>query len=412
MNLPFSVVVALRYLFSKKSTNVINVITGISMFGMAVVSMALVVVLSVFNGLEDLVISLHSTFTPDLIVLPASGKVFAPTDEQLHQLQHLDGVERISQTLQEKALLKYQENEYIATVKGVDNHYLTVTNLKSALIKGNFLLQQGEEDYMILGAGIKARLGVSLEDRLNAIAVSFPRRGRQATGMLPSDVFVRKFIFPSGIVSVQQGFDEEYVFVPLRFIQHALRYDKEISSLEIKINSRSDIHTIKKNIRALLGPGYIVKDRLEQDEALFRVMQMERFAVYAILCFILLIASFNIIGSLTMIALEKTKDIAVLKSLGASHAWIRQVFLLKGIVSALIAGTTGIFAGIILCWVQMQFGLVPLAGSGSFVVKAYPVKLQVFDLLMTLIIVVCISLLASLIPAWRATQQNVRLNIR
>jgi lipoprotein-releasing system permease protein len=263
---------------------------------------------------------------------------------------------------------------------------------------------------MVLGAGVRARLGVNLDDKLNAVSVSFPKRGRQATGLLPSEAFVRKFILPSGVISVQQGFDEEYAYVPLHFIQNALKYEQEISSLEIKAKPGADLHAVKKSVAALLGADYKVKDKLEQDESLFRVMQTERFAVFAILCFILIIASFNIIGSLTMVVLEKSKDISVLKTMGASRQWIMKVFLLEGMLSSLIGSMSGIVLGIIVCRIQMQFGIVPLAGSGSFVVSAYPVQLQIADIFLVLITVLIIGLLAAIAPAWNASRQLVRLN--
>jgi lipoprotein-releasing system permease protein len=410
MNVPLSLQIAFRYLVSKKSTNAINIITAISMLGMGVGAMALVIVLSVFNGFESLVISLYNKFTPDILVTPATGKVFVVSDEQLKQLKQLEGIATISQTLQEKALLKYHQSEYIATVKGVDDNYLAATGMKDAVVDGSFLLHKNDDDFMVLGAGVKARLGVSLDDKLNAISVSFPKRGKHAGMLLPSDAFVRKFIFPSGVVSVQQGFDEEYVYVPLHFIQNALKYNQEISALEIKTIPGADIGNLKKSIAALMGNNYKVSDKLEQDETLFRVMQTERFAVFAILCFILLIASFNIIGSLTMLVLEKSRDISVLKTMGASRQWIMKVFLLEGVLCALTGSGIGVVLGIVVCWIQIRFGVVPLAGSGSFVVSAYPVQLQISDIFLVLITVLVIGLMAAAVPAWNASKQLVRLN--
>jgi len=410
MNIPLSLQFAFRYLVSKKSTNAINIITGVSMIGMAVGSMALIIVLSVFNGFEGLVISLYNKFTPDILVVPAQGKVFSVSETQLHKLNAVKGVEVISKTLQEKALLKYNDREFIATVKGVDDNYLAVTSVNNALVKGNFILDEGAQDYMVMGAGVRAALGADLEDGLNPVSVFLPKRGRNTSGLLPTEAFNRKFIFPSGMFSIQQDFDYEYVYVPISFIRDALKYDDEITSLEIKVKPGMDVRDVKQNVAALMGCGFKIKDRIEQDEFLFKVMQTERWAVYAILTFILVIASFNIIGSLSMIVLEKSKDISILKTMGATRQWLMKVFMLEGMLSALIGSFSGILLGLLLCLLQIKFGFIQLAGSGTFVVKAYPVDIEVADIFLVLSTVIIIGLLASIAPAWNASKRMAMLN--
>jgi lipoprotein-releasing system permease protein len=259
MNVPLSLQVAFRYLFSKKSTNAINIITGISMVGVGVISAALIVVLSVFNGFEGLVVSLYSKFTPDILITPSQGKVFSVSENQLNQLSNINGVAVISKTLQEKALLKYNNREFIATVKGIDENYIEVTSVNNAVVKGNFILNEGANDYMVMGAGVKAALGADLEDGLNPVSVFLPKRGKSSQGLLPTDAFTRKFIFPSGMISVQQDFDYEYVYVPIGFMQDALKYNDEITSLEIKVAEGVDIVKTKEAIASLMGSGFKIK---------------------------------------------------------------------------------------------------------------------------------------------------------
>jgi lipoprotein-releasing system permease protein len=410
MNVPLSLQIAFRYLVSKKSTNAINIITGVSMIGMGVGSMALIIVLSVFNGFEGLVVSLYNKFTPDILVVPTQGKVFSVSETQLGKLNAINGVELISQTLQEKALLKYNDREFIATVKGVDENYLAVTSVNNAVVKGNFILNEGAQDYMVMGAGVRAALAANLEDGLNPVSVFLPKRGKNTAGLLPTEAFTRKFIFPSGMFSIQQDFDYEYVYVPLSFMREALKYQDEITSLEIKVKQGSDVRETKAAVAAFMGSGFKIKDRIEQDEFLFKVMQTERWAVYAILTFILIIASFNIIGSLSMIVLEKSKDISILKTMGATRQWLMKVFLLEGILSATIGSFSGILLGLLLCFIQIKFGLIKLAGSGTFVINAYPVDIQLPDILLVISTVMIIGFLASIVPAWNATKRMVLLN--
>jgi lipoprotein-releasing system permease protein len=410
MNVPLSLQIAFRYLISKKSTNAINIITGVSMIGMGVGSMALIIVLSVFNGFEGLVVSLYNKFTPDILITPSQGKVFSVTDTQLHQLNNVKGIALISKTLQEKALLKYNDREFIATVKGVDENYLKVTSVNKAVVKGQFILNEGDSDYMVMGAGVKAALAADLDDGLNPISIFLPKRGKTGSGLLPTEAFTRKFIFPSGMFSIQQDFDYEYVYVPISFMQVALKYDNEITSLELKVKQGSDVREAKEAVASIMGTGFKIKDRIEQDEFLFKVMQTERWAVYAILTFIILIASFNIIGSLSMIVLEKSKDISILKTMGATRQWLMKVFLLEGILSAFIGSVSGIVLGLLLCFVQIKFGFIKLAGSGTFVVNAYPVNIHFPDILLVISTVMVIGLFASIVPAWNASKRIVMLN--
>lgn len=401
--------IAFRYLFSKKSTNAINIITGVAMAGMAVGTMALLLVLSVFNGFEGLVLSLYNQFTPDLHITPAQGKVWVVSEQQLKKIQQLEGINAIAQVLEEKALLKYQDREYIATIKGIDNQYLKVNNLQQAIVKGKFITQDAALDYIVLGAGVKAALGANVEDGINAISVFLPERKKQSSGLLPTDAFNRKFIFPSGVVSVQQEFDYENAFVPLHFLQEALDYDKEISALEIKLKPGFNIEKAKQQIQAILGNGFIIKNRFEQDEMLFKVMNTEKVVAYAIFTFVLIIISFNITGSLSMVALEKAKDISILKTMGATNAFIKKVFLLEGLLTAFTGCITGIAAALLIGSIQIFLKPIKM-NTTTMVVDAYPVVFKLESFIVVFIIVLLVSFFASLFPALRAGNTMLKLN--
>ncbi len=400
-SLPFTF--AARYLVSKKSTNAINVITLISMLGMAVISMAMVLVLSVFNGFEGLTISLYNSFNPDIRLAPIEGKVFTITDEQETALLDLPGIAMVSRVLEEKAALKYDKYEFIGTVKGVDDLYGKVTGIDSAMVRGAFVLRQGGQNYCVAGAGVEAKLGININDQLRDISVLVPNRSGRIGGLIPSQAFNRGRVLPSGTFSIQAEFDNKYLFVPLSFMQELLQYDQEISALEIKIDpDKTTVDKAKRDLEAILGNGFVMKDRYEQNEFLYKIMRTEKWITYAILSLILGIAAFNIIGSLSMLVLEKKHDIAVLKALGADSGTIRRIFLTEGLLSSLLASAVGIAMAVIICLLQINFELIPMPGSGTFVVSAMPVKLKLADFALVAITVVAISLIASWVPAYRA----------
>lgn len=392
---------ARRYLFSKKSTNAINLITGVSMVGMGVISMAMVLVLSVFNGFEGLTVSLFNSFNPDLKVTPVEGKVFILSPEQLSQLVGIDGIEAVSQVLEEKAALKYDDREFIGTLKGVDQQYLNVSSVDTAMIRGQFVLKHKGQDYAVVGAGVEGQLGIRVDDPFRSISVLIPSRGRSTGGMLPTSAFNKANIVPAGTFSIQMDFDSKYVFVPLEFMQKLLKYNTEISGIELRLKEGASVTSVLADIETVLGEGFVYKDRFQQNEFLYKVMRTEKWATYAILSLILAIAAFNIIGSLSMLVLEKVKDIAILKAMGATSQTIRQIFLMEGLLSSLLGSAVGIALALVICVLQINYELVPMPGSGSFVVSALPVVVKTQDLLLVIVTVVSISLVASWLPAWR-----------
>jgi len=394
--------IAFRYLVSKKSTNAINIITAVAMTGMALGSMALILVLSVFNGFEGLVVSLYSSFNPDILVNVKQGKVFTLPDSTVESIAELPEVASISSVLEENAIFKYDDHEYIATIKGVDDNYVKVTGVEAKMVEGKFILSENGISYAVMGAGVAGALSVNLENNFNSVQVFLPKRGKETLSLDPSQAFIRKNIAPSGVFSIQQEFDSKYILASLDFVRELLNYSEQVSAIEIKLNPGANAEVAKKKINAMLGDGFSVQDRFEQNKFLYRVMRTEKWAVFAILSLILIIAAFNIIGSLSMLVIEKTKDIAILKTLGADNGMIRKIFLLEGLLTSLTGSLAGVALAVVLCLIQINFGLIKLEGSGTFVIDAYPVEMQAGDFLLVGLTVVLIAVATSWIPAQRA----------
>lgn len=376
------------------------------MTGMGFGTMALILVLSVFNGFEGLVISLYHAFNPDVQVTATAGKVFSVDQHALDKISALNEVQHVAQTLEENVILKYNDHEYIASIKGVDRAYEDVTGVREKIVEGKFVLTEDGHSFAVLGAGVAGSLLVDVENTLQTIQVYLPRRGKETMSLDPSQAFIRKNIAPAGVFSIQQEFDSKYMLVPLAFVRELLNYESEVSSLEIKLKPEADVETAKQRIGKILGENFSVKDRYEQNKFLYRVMRMEKWAVYAILSLILVIAAFNIIGSLSMLVLEKTKDIAILKTMGADNGMIRKIFLLEGLLTSLAGSLIGAAVAVILCVVQIQFEIIKLQGSGTFVVDAYPVKMQWQDFLLVGITVMVIAVATSWLPAQRAASRS------
>lgn len=389
MNL--SLYIAKRYLVSKKSHNIINIISVISVVGVTVGTMALIIVLSVFNGFEGLVKSLFNTFDPDLKITLVEGKTFLPEDLPGSSIKSLPGVVRYTEVLEETALLKYQNRQTLVTIKGVGEDFEQYSGLDSMIVYGDLVLQNGELNYMVLGYGVAQTLGINLSDYLNPVIVFAPRRSGYSS-TLPDQAFTSRTIFPSGIFSIQQDFDMRYVIVPLRFSRNLFGYDNSVTAIEVGLKPGTKTSRIKQEIKAIAGDRFVVKDRYEQQELLYKIMKSEKLAIFLILGFILFIATFNIIGTLSMLILDKRKDIAVLHSMGASEKLIRRIFFAEGLLISLSGAIIGMALGALICWVQIQFGVVPLhAGGGSFVVDAYPVEMQLIDFVYVLLLVLGIG---------------------
>ncbi|MBE3086187.1 MAG: ABC transporter permease [Bacteroidetes bacterium] len=372
-----SLYIAKRYLFAKKSRNAINIISAVSVAGVAVGTMALIIILSVFNGLETMVNAIFNTFDPDIKITAAEGKTFIADTSRLKLLANVDGLSCYSLTIEENALLKYGDRQFIATIKGVDDNYAMVTNIDSSMWEGDFILRNDKgRSYAIPGIGVAQYLGIRINfiTPLNIIVI----RNTGSTNINSENALKEKFIFPSGIFEVEKEYDSKYVYIPIEFARELTEIEDGVSSVEIKFTDQADPRIAQKNIVKIFGKGFVVQNRYEQQEIFYKVMRSERLAIFFILTLILIIASFNIIGSLTMLIIEKERDIKILKSLGADNDLIRKIFIFEGWLISIIGAVAGIILGFAICWLQQTFGLVKLQ-SESLIMDSYPVVMKVKD---------------------------------
>jgi lipoprotein-releasing system permease protein len=394
VNLPFYI--AKRYLVSKKTQNAIHIISGISVLGVAVGTMALIVILSVFNGFDELIKSLYSTFDPEIKITLSEGKTFSPDTPEFSEVRNLQNVLYFSEVLEENVLLRYGERQYIATMKGVDEEFENITGIDTMLVEGEFVLNDKNRPYAVIGQGVAYFLGVGLTF-LNPINIySIKRTGN--VSMNPEQAINRKFIFPSGIFSIEQEHNSRYIIVPITFARELLGYQDEVSAIELKLQPGANEELLQDEIAEILGNQFLVQNRNEQNALFYRIMKSEKWAIFFILSFILIIASFNIIGSLTMLILDKKDDIRTLRNLGASDTLIRRIFLMEGWMISILGAICGLLIGSLISWLQSRFGLIKLSGSGSFIIDAYPVVYKVQDVLKVFFTVLLIGFIAAWYP--------------
>jgi len=401
MNLPFKI--ARRYLFAKKSTNAINIISGISVFGITVGAAALIIILSVFNGFGELLGSLFDRFNPDVRITASEGKVFTPTTAQLTQLRALESVEYCSETLEENAMFEYGKNTDFGIIKGVDEWFDEVTALDTMVRLGRYSLQESGRDYAILGLGMQQKLDINMSDLINSISVYMPKR--KVKSSLMEQPFKKRIINFGGSFLVQQSdFDEQYVIVPMDFARELLSYTNEVSALEVKLRPEADAPGAIAEIRGIMGEGFDIKDRYQQNAAFFKIMNIEKWIAYVILSFTLVLVAFNMVGSLWMLVIDKKQDIAILKSMGATAKMIRNIFLSEGLLLSLLGVGIGFAIAILACLAQQYFGFITLQGGDAFLIDAYPVKMHLWDFVVVFITVVAIGTFAALLPAVRASR--------
>jgi lipoprotein-releasing system permease protein len=372
-----SLYIAKRYLFAKKSRNAINVISAVSVAGVAIGTMALIIVLSVFNGLEKLVTSIFNTFDPDLKITAAEGKTFVADTSKLNLLANVDGVSCYSLTIEENALLKYDERQIIATIKGVDENYVKVTSIDSSMWEGDFILKaESGRNLTVVGVGIAQYLGIRV-NFVEPLWIYVPSKTSGNT-LDPEEAFNHEFIFASGIFQIEQDYDSKYLYLPLDFARNLIENENGVSAIEIKFSGKADEKRVQNNVTKIFGSGFVVQNRFEQQEIFYKVMRSERLAIFFILTLILIIASFNIIGSLTMLIIEKERDIEILKSLGADNSLIRKIFIFEGWLISIIGAFSGLLLGFIVCWLQQTFGFVKLQGE-TLIMDSYPVVIKLID---------------------------------
>ncbi|MBP5317958.1 MAG: ABC transporter permease [Paludibacteraceae bacterium] len=395
MNFPFYI--ARRYLLAKKSVSAINVISAISVCGVAVGTMALVCVLSVFNGFQGLVEDLFSNFDPEIKITATESKVFAP-DSVLPLLDD-ERVLLVSRVLEENALLQFGKKQMPVVIKGVSDEYAQVTDIEQILYDGEYKLKNNQIPMAVGGIGLVHTLGSGMH-YVRPLEFYAPKRTKKVNMLRPEKSFNREVAFMSGVFMVKQDkYDNNLLIVSLDMAERLFEYEGKVSSLELKLQPGEDIKAFKKSLRTKLGPGYAVKDRYEQQEEFFRMMEIEKWVTYLILSFILLIAVFNIIGSLSMLIIDKKDDIRYLQYLGASPKSIFRIFLYEGWMISVIGAVAGVALGLLLCWLQAEFGLIQVNSSGSYIVDAYPVKVQIADILIIFVTVILLGFLSALYPA-------------
>jgi len=405
MNLLF----AWRYFKAKKSTNAINIISWVAVSAILVISAAFIVLLSVFNGFEDLVKSLYSSFYADLRVVPAEGKKIVFSEDQLARLRNTEGVLGYSLVIEERTLLRYGDAQTIVNLKGVDENYREISGVAGAVVRGEFNTGDSEHPGIVLGSGVENALGLVSDRSLFPVTAYLFRPGVTVAIADPLQAFSSENIRPTGTFFIQQDIDNAYALTDVHFMQNMLGMSpEEFGGVEIKLDSKADPNKVKKVLSSVFGEGYMIETRYEQNRSLFNIMTMEKWATYGILTLMLIVASFTMIGALSMLVLEKNKDIQVLKSLGAANHLIRRIFLTEGMLLGFIGCMAGLGLGLAICWAQVKFKIVTIPG-GSFLISHYPVLVKPLDVIMIFITVLVISMLASWFPAYRASVQPVGL---
>jgi lipoprotein-releasing system permease protein len=401
--------IARRYLFAKKSTNAINIISAISVVGVFVGSAALIIILSAFNGLEDLVLKMFNTMTPQLVITPVKGKTFEPNTVYFNQLKKAEGIYSYVEVLSENALLRYNDKQSVGLIKGVSPDYLKNKSLDSTIIDGHFILDNPSGHFAVIGSAIQNFLMVNTTDPFLPLQVYSPKKGRSTSSLNPGDDFTVLSIPVSGVFEVQQDFDNVAV-VPLAFARKLLEEPQKVSSIEILLNKGVNADKFKSRVEKEIGEGFQVKDRIEQNTALHNILGSEKWAVYIILTFVLIIAIFNIIGSLTMLVIDKLKDIAVLSSLGAGKSLIKRIFLLEGMMITMTGCILGLIVGLVFCLLQQEFGFVKMAQDNPILTNGYPIGLKWMDFLLVFLTVTVFSFMASALSSNLSVKKIDHLN--
>ena len=398
MNLPFYI--AKRYLFSKKSHNAINIISGISVCGVSLATLAMVCTLSVINGFQDMVATFFTVFDPEIKVTAAMGKTFDVNDDRIKQLRSLPEIAVFTETLEDNAMVQYKDRQMMATIKGVQDNFEQLTSIDSVLYgKGEFVLHDEVADYGVIGVELMSVLGTGVQF-VDPLEIYAPRRGEKVNMANPAASFTKEFLFSPGVVFAvnQQKYDASYILTSLDFARKLFHYDTEVSAVELRLKPNQNITLMKGKIADMLGKDFVVRDRYEQQEDIFRIMEIEKLVSYLFLTFILLIACFNVIGSLSMLIIDKKEDVRTLRNLGADDKLISRIFLFEGRMISMFGAVTGIVLGLILCLIQQKFGLISLGGEGNFVVDAYPVSVHWGDVLLIFLTVLIVGFLSVWYP--------------
>ena len=408
MSFPFYI--ARRYLFSKKSHNAINVISGVSVCGVALATLALVCTLSVFNGFQDLVTTMFTAFDPEIKITAANGKVFDAQDERIQSLRELPEIEVFSESLEDNAMVQYKGRQTMVVIKGIEDNFNQLTAIDSILYgRGDWILHDEVVDYAIPGIELVSILGTGIRF-LDPLEVYAPKRGVKINVANPSTSFESSYLHSSGLVFAvnQQKYDASYILTSLSFARDLFQYETEVSSIELRLVADAGLKKVKNEIKRILGNDFLIQDRYEQQADTYRIMEVEKLISYVFLSFILLIACFNVIGSLSMLIIDKRNDVVTLRNLGADDQLISRVFLFEGYMITFFGALIGVGLGLLLCFIQQEFGLISLgsgSSAGAFVVDAYPVSVYATDVILVLITVLVTGFLSVFFPVRYLTRR-------
>jgi lipoprotein-releasing system permease protein len=398
MNFTFEI--AKRYLLAKKSTSAVNIITWISIMGITIGTSALILILSVFNGFESLLSGLYNSFNPDIKIVPIDGKYFEIDSIQTIQLNEISGILGLSKTVEEVCIFEYKDVQKVGIIKGVDENYNFVTSIDSTIEVGDFVLQEGNISYGVLGKGLSTNLSINYKDAITPVTVYMLDRKKSSLISKIGKEFKQLSVYPSGIFSVGGEDDVKYIITNYKAVNKLLSQKNKISALELKLDENNDEDEIRAEIRKVLGEGFAIKNRYDQEESFLKIMNIEKWISFLIVILVLGIISFNMIGSLWMMVLEKKKDISILRSMGCETSNIRNIFLMEGIIITGVGLILGTIMALILYYFQKNFGMITI--PDGFMISAYPIELKWTDFLIVSATVFCIGLLASILPSYRA----------
>jgi lipoprotein-releasing system permease protein len=407
MNVPF--LIAKRYFLSKKKRNIISIISNISMIGVAVGSAALIIVLSVFNGLEDLIRSIYGSFDPDLRITAVKGKSFETNEAFLKRIRQTPGVAFLTEVIEDNALLRYEGRQKVVKLKGVSGNFFAQNNIDSTVIEGDYRLRRNGYNYALIGRGVQYDLSIRVANAVMPMELLYPKI-KKGISLNPEDAFNQRSILAGGVFVIEKQYDDNYVFVPLEFTRNLTEYGSKRTSLEVKVQQGESVSRVQQRLKQQLGQHFLVLNSDEQHVSLLRAVKVEKMFVFLTFTFILLIASINIFFSLSMLVIDKKKDIAILSAMGASPVLIRNIFLAEGAIVAFMGAGTGLALGLLVCWVQQTFGLISM-GMATALVDAYPVKMQLLDFLLTGMAIILITLLVSIRPALSAAAVEPKSNL-
>jgi len=405
---------AWRYFKAKKSANAINIIAWVTVSVIAFATCCQILVLSVFNGFEDLVKSLYGAFYTDLKITPAKGKTFLLTAQQIEAIKKSNGVSGISLIAEEKALLQNNDNDdnkqATITLKGVDDNYKNITGVADKTVMGKYETGDADNPKLVVGYGIQNNIAISVDDRFqpSELTIVLPKRGKVSAAH-PEESLSEGNAIAAGVFAIQQEFDTRYVITNIDFVKQQMNFAaNEYSAVEIKLSSDADVALGKLQLQKLLGSSYDIKTKYQQNQSLYSTMQLEKWFIYAVLTLILLVAAFNMISALTMLVLEKQKDITILQSMGATKKMVQKIFLSEGLLLAGIGAVSGIVLALIICFLQLKFHLIKIQG-GSFLIDYFPVKLEMADFVLVAVTVSVIAFMAAWLPARKASKQAIEL---